>query len=262
MQFLAELRVYTTLSRHRNICAFLGCLEGLGLVLEYIDGYTLYDAIRSPPRPLTHERKVDYHNQLLAGLMHLHTHRLSHGDLSLTNVYITHAGEAIRLFDFGRSVSADSIFRSPDDEPVDPFAHLHAALTNSQDLRPPRRHAFSAPTSGPGHANLGGTLPAAPAEPQPQVEQIHPGTRPFAAPEVLRGECTDPLLADAYSFGMVLVCLDREESVDVKPWDQRKDLLPKGFLDRCVLFGASAAEYLRKFDSRRRLKSADEMVLS
>jgi hypothetical protein len=27
-QFLAELRVYTTVSRHRNITAFLGCLLG------------------------------------------------------------------------------------------------------------------------------------------------------------------------------------------------------------------------------------------
>jgi len=54
-----------------------------------------------------------------------------------------------------------------------------------------------------------------------QVEQIHPGTRPFAEPEVLRGECDDPRLADAYSFGMVLVCLDRCALVDVKPWDAR-----------------------------------------
>jgi hypothetical protein len=50
---------------------------------------------------------------------------------------------------------------------------------------------------------------------------------------------------------MILVCLDHEETVDVKPWDQRKDLLPKGFLDSCTLFGERAAEYLKKWDARR-----------
>ena len=76
---------------------------------------------------------------------------------------------------------------------------------------------------------------------------------------MLRGECQDPRLADAYSFGMILVCLDRCALVDVKPWDQRKDLLPKGFLDGCGVFGERAQEYLRKWPSRRRLVPEDEM---
>jgi len=53
--------------------------------------------------------------------------------------------------------------------------------------------------------------------PPKKVKQIHQATRPFAAPEVLRGECKDPLLADAYSFGMILVAIDRVEVVDLKP---------------------------------------------
>jgi len=48
-QFLAEPGVCTTVSRHRNITAFLGCLESVGIVLEYIEGRTLYEVIR--PRP-------------------------------------------------------------------------------------------------------------------------------------------------------------------------------------------------------------------
>jgi hypothetical protein len=50
---------------------------------------------------------------------------------------------------------------------------------------------------------------------------------------MLRGECQDPLLADVYSFGMIMVCLDRCESVDVKPWEQRKDKHPKDLFDGC-----------------------------
>ncbi|KNZ80863.1 CBL-interacting serine/threonine-protein kinase 17 [Termitomyces sp. J132] len=204
VQFLAELRVYTTLSHHRNICAFLGSLENVGMVLEYLDGRTLYDVIIARP-PLTELQKIDYHNQLLDGLTHLHSYGLSHGDLSLLNVQVVSPGDTIKLLDFGRSVSADSVYL-----------------------------------------------------PEPKVEQIHPGTRPFSAPEILRGECQDARLADAYSFGMILVCLDRCESVDVKPWEQRADQLPLGFFRGCVLFEQRAREYLRKYtEGRRRLKKED-----
>ncbi|EKM74649.1 hypothetical protein AGABI1DRAFT_116790 [Agaricus bisporus var. burnettii JB137-S8] len=233
VQFLAELRVYTMTERHRNICAFLGSLENVGMVLEYVDGRTLYDVIIARP-PMTREKKIDYHNQLLDGLTHLHSYRLSHGDISLLNIQVTYEVDTIKLLDFGRSVSADSIFKSPDDEPVDPFAFLD------------KRHMHSTPESYP-----------------VRIEQIHPGTRPFSAPEILRGECQDPLLADAYSFGMILVCLDRCESIDVKPWEQRKDKLPKDLFDGCEVFEERAREYLKKWnEGRRRLYKSDMISIS
>jgi len=224
-QFLAELRVYTTVSRHRNITAFLGCLENVGMVLEYIDGRTLYEVIRDSPT-LTRAQKIDFHNQLLDGITHLHSFGLSHGDLSLLNIQVTHSSDTIKLLDFGRSVSIDSIFVSPSEEPVDPFQHL---VQNGSSTAPLKK-----------------------------VEQIHPGTRPFAAPEVLRGECQDPLLADAYSFGMILVAIDRVEVVDLKPWEQRKDVVPDSLFDGCDVFEEDSRAYLRRCDSRRRL-SKDNM---
>lgn len=228
VQFLAELRVYTTLARHRNICAFLGSLENVGMVLEYLEGRTLYDVVIARPA-LTRTQKIDYHNQLLDGLTHLHSYRLSHGDLSLLNVQVTTPSDTIKLLDFGRSVSADSIYASPEDEPADPFDSLHRKT--------------SAPLI---------------KLPTPKFEQIHPGTRPFSAPEILRGECQDARLADAYSFGMILVCLDRCESVDIKPWEQRKDLLPKDLFEGCEIFEERAREYLKKSnDGRRRLLKED-----
>ena len=235
VQFLAELRVYTTVAHHRNICGFLGSLENVGMVLAFIDGRTLYDVIIERPA-LTTKQKIDYHNQLLDGLSHLHSYRLSHGDLSLLNVQVTKKTNTIKLLDFGRSVSADSVFKSPHDEPVDPFSYI------------PRKSATSAP---PPNSKL---LAA-------KIEQIHPGTRPFSAPEILRGECQDPLLADAYSFGMIMVCLDRCESVDVKPWEQRKDKLPKDLFDGCDIFEERAKEYLRKWDEGRRRLSRTDMIV-
>jgi serine/threonine protein kinase len=224
VQFLAELRVYTTVSRHRNIAGFLGCLENVGMVLECVEGRTLYDVVRARPIIST-EQKIDYHNQLLDGLTHLHSYGLSHGDLSLLNVQVTSPSDTVKLLDFGRSVAADSIYTSPEDDPVDPFDHR----PGEAPLKPSHR----------------------------RTEQIHPGTRPFSAPEVLRGECQDARLADAYSFGMILVCLDRGESVDCSPWEQRKDLLPKDLFDGCVVFEERARLYLRRWYERRRLLRAD-----
>ncbi|KAJ3730898.1 kinase-like protein [Lentinula guzmanii] len=228
VQFLAELRVYTTVQTHRNICTFLGSLENIGMVLEYIDGRTLFDVISVRPE-LTTRAKIDYHNQLLDGLTHLHSYGLSHGDLSLLNIQVTNSSDTIKLLDFGRSVSADSVYANPEAEPMDPFTLL-AKRTSIFSPLPPSK-----------------------------TEQIHPGTRPFCAPEILRGECQDARLADAYSFGLIIVCLDRCETVDLKPWDQRKDLLPKDLFEGCSVFADRARAYLQKWNARRMLIKEDRM---
>ncbi|KAI1795719.1 kinase-like protein [Ganoderma leucocontextum] len=245
-QFLAELRVYTTVTRHRNICAFLGSLENVGMVLEYLEGRTLYDAIRAHKDTLSRAQKVDYHNQLLDGLTHLHSYGFSHGDLSLLNIQVTHGSDTIKLFDFGRSVSADSVYASPDD-PYDD--EPPASPPPTAPLRMNSRFTPKTPTLPP-------ILPALTRK----VERIFPGTRPFSAPEILRGECTDARLADAYSFGMILVCLDRCDLVDVKPWDQRKDKLPKGFLDGLEVFGDRCPAYLKRCDQERRRLLPEDMM--
>jgi serine/threonine protein kinase len=221
-QFLAELRVYNQVAPHRNMPVFLGCLDGIGMVLEFLEGGTLYDHLKQYA-PLSHTRLCDFHNQLLDALTHLHAHGLSHGDLSLLNVQvIERCGElTLKLLDFGRSVAVNSVLVPPDGDPVDPWEHLNMD------------------------------------RPGPRVEQIHPGTRPFSAPEILRGECHDARLADAYSFGMVLVCLEQGFLVDVKPWDQRQDLYPKDLLNGCTLFGGRITQYLRRYDERRRLLRED-----
>ncbi|KAL5528383.1 hypothetical protein ACEPAF_7519 [Sanghuangporus sanghuang] len=228
-QFLAELRVYTTIGRHRNIVGFLGCLEGVGMVLECIDGRPLLDVVRSRPA-LTRERKIDFHNQLLDGLTHLHSFGLSHGDLSLLNVYVTKT-DTIKIIDFGRSVSADSIFVAPHEAPSDPFAFLQRSKTTGrlQPLHTRRR----------------------------KIEQIHLGTRPFTAPEILRGECVDARLADAYSFGVILVCLDQCLLVDCDPEEQMRDEIPAHFLEGCNLFRDRIVWYLQRLQWRRRLSKDD-----
>lgn len=252
VQFLAELRVYTTVTRHRNICAFLGALENVGMVIEYIDGRTLWDVIKDTERPLTRAKKIDYHNQLLDGLTHLHSFGLGHGDLSLLNIQVTWSSDTIKLVDFGRSVASDSVFASPDDD-----------LSSPPYSSPPMT-----PRSPPVNSRFAQRQPTMPFMAPPpyafqptsngrRIEQIHPGTRPFSAPEVLRGECTDPLLADAYGFGMVLACLDLQKHVDVPPWEQRKDKLPTDLLESLTIFRLQCERYLRKLDERCRVQKED-----
>ena len=104
------------------------------MVLKYIDGRTLYEVIR--PRPtLTRAQKIDFHNQLL-DITRLHSFRLSHGDLSLLNIQVTHSSDTIKLLDFGRSLSIYSIFVSPSDKPVDPFQNL---ARNGSGMAPLKR---------------------------------------------------------------------------------------------------------------------------
>lgn len=235
-QFLAELRVYTTVARHRNIVGFLGCLEGVGMVLEFVDGRTLLEVVRARPE-LTRELKIDYHNQLLDGLAHLHSYGLSHGDLSLLNIYVTKTG-TIKILDFGRSVAADSTLAAPDAAPADPFAFLARSKSSGR----PQSLRISTSLSNSKHR---------------KVEQIHRGTRPFTAPEILRGECEDGLLADAYSFGVILVCLDQCALVDCQPEVQVRDEIPDHFLDGCLVFRDRIIWYLQRFDRRRRLSAHD-----
>ena len=247
-QFLAELRVYTTVTRHRNITAFLGSVENVGMVLEYIDGRTLWDVISKEPEIMTRAQKIEFHNQLLDGLTHLHSFGLSHGDLSLLNIQVTHSANTIKLLDFGRSVSADSIYVNP-----------HEDLTEQQPAPPP---ILSRASSRFASSRAPTPTPPPPPVPYRRVEQIHPGTRPFSAPEVLRGECQDARLADAYSFGMILVCLDRCDHVDLKPWEQRKDVIPKGFLDGLDVFGDRCQEYLRRWDQGRRRLCPEDFIVN
>ena len=90
-----------------------------------------------------------------------------------------------------------------------------------------------------------------------EPEQIHPGTRPFTAPEILREECMDAILADAYSFGIILLCLDLDNLVDIDPKYQRED----GEIDttHCKIFVERIRGYTMPWRERRRILAQDSI---
>ncbi|KAG8903039.1 hypothetical protein FRB99_003809 [Tulasnella sp. 403] len=195
-QFLAELRAYQTAGPHKHIAALLGCLEGIGMVLEQVDGDTLFERVLKRNTPggkwddverVNTRLKVEWFNQLVEGLVHIHQHGLSHGDINSLNVLITHPTahppNIVKLIDFGRST-------------------------------------FYAPPGSPAH--------------YPQSEVPHPPAHPFAAPEILRGGKyvdkrtykripVDGRLCDAYSLGVLLWCLDEERLIEIDQAVQRKE---------------------------------------
>ncbi|KAG8824131.1 hypothetical protein FRC19_002454 [Serendipita sp. 401] len=116
IQFAAELRVYKKVGKNTGFVAYLGCVENLGMVLEWVEGPTLLDALRGPAppnrmtKPPPHKnpskkRRIKWHNQLVDALVHLHSFGLNHGDLSLLNIHVETRTDNIKLIDFGRSVS-------------------------------------------------------------------------------------------------------------------------------------------------------------
>ncbi|KZV88251.1 kinase-like protein [Exidia glandulosa HHB12029] len=96
-----ELRLLRTVRPHENIVRYFGVIEGVGTVLEYLDGPMLYTAInqRAYPGPV---QIVSWVNQCIRGLAHIHSYNLSHGDISSYNILIT-TDNVIKFIDFGRS---------------------------------------------------------------------------------------------------------------------------------------------------------------
>lgn len=304
-QFLAELRVYSALRcQHRNFPAYLGSLEGVGMVLECIEGTSLHQRLLEGP--LERSVKINMHNQLLDGLTYLHSFGLSHGDLSLLNVLVNRSG-TLKILDFGRSTSIASTFIPASDPPPEPdmsifgmspppgyYGHSqshpshHHYHQHFNHHRPPVPHRVSTqsiaiapdshitfqlggsrhpsytdrasptPTSNGTYASSGSTTIYQPPE-SLKKEQIHPGTRPFSAPEILMSQCTDPLLADAYSFGMILLCLDLGGLVSFEERRQIAWESPPGLAD-CSVFQERISWYVCETAKRRRLMVMDAIV--
>jgi len=98
-----EIRVLKLLS-HPSVAALYGTWTsssadagGLHLVLEYVDGGTLADALaRSPPRA----RIIELALQICVGLEYIHARNVVHRDLKPANIMLTKSG-AVKLVDFG-----------------------------------------------------------------------------------------------------------------------------------------------------------------
>jgi len=60
---------------------------------------------------------------------------------------------------------------------------------------------------------------------------------------------------------MILVTIDRVEVVDLKSWEQRKDVVPHSLFIGCEVFEERLRAYLKRWDLRRRLSKDDTMLV-
>lgn len=73
---------------------------GLGIVMEYIDGYTLAEFLAQNPSRKLRQRAVD---QLLDAVAYLHKKGIVHNDLKPENILISRVDNTLKIIDFGLS---------------------------------------------------------------------------------------------------------------------------------------------------------------
>ena len=88
---------------HPNIVRYISLTDD-GLLMEYIDGKTLTQALVDHPDYFHNEKNTDrILCQLLDAVAYLHSHQILHLDLKPDNVMITRIGHDVKLVDLGFS---------------------------------------------------------------------------------------------------------------------------------------------------------------
>jgi serine/threonine protein kinase/tetratricopeptide (TPR) repeat protein len=196
-RFLREARALSQLD-HPHICKIYDYVEGDDsdfLVLEYIEGRNLWDAIRSG---LDHSLKLAIAEQVADVLVAAHEKGVVHRDIKSTNVMLTEDGNA-KVLDFGLArlvqphVRSETVARGGD---LNPVARL--------EIEPAE---LEASTMGLIEA---GQLPLRePAAAESGLDSIRTrrgsvmGTPRYMSPEQSRGELATAA-SDMYSYGLML----------------------------------------------------------
>jgi serine/threonine-protein kinase len=196
-RLLREARALSKLE-HPNICRIHDYIESADvdlLVLEYIDGRTLHEAMyEKMPR----SEKLRIAIAIAEVLIKAHRAGIVHRDLKPENVMLTRTGE-VKVLDFGlarwlhrtRAKTGERDRNTPARLPVRAFAAPVAAGAMTEALVLPPDVYDSTPSSRPELATAVG---------------ITLGTPIFMSPEQARGESLTPA-SDMFSFGLLLQSL-------------------------------------------------------
>lgn len=86
-------------------------VAGPSLLMEYIDGCTLSEFLKTRPS-LAIRRKILY--ELLDAMRYFHSKQIIHRDLKPSNILITHNGNNVKIIDFGLSDADDyAVLKQP-----------------------------------------------------------------------------------------------------------------------------------------------------
>lgn len=99
-----EYRILEQLYGNEHVVRCVGWREdvevGPCIVMEYIDGETLTDYLKTNP---SNKEKKRILNELLDALAFIHKHQIVHNDLKPENILVTRNGHNVKLIDFGYS---------------------------------------------------------------------------------------------------------------------------------------------------------------
>ena len=97
-----EYKILEQLYGNEHIVRCIGWREdanvGPCIVMEYVDGETLTDFLKTHP---SNKEKKRILNELLDAVGFIHKHQIVHNDLKPGNILITHNGHNVKLIDFG-----------------------------------------------------------------------------------------------------------------------------------------------------------------
>lgn len=97
-----EYRILEQLYGNEHVVRCVGWREdaevGPCIVMEYVDGETLTDYLKTNP---SNKEKKRILNELLDALAFIHNHQIVHNDLKPENILITRNGHNVKLIDFG-----------------------------------------------------------------------------------------------------------------------------------------------------------------
>jgi serine/threonine protein kinase len=105
-----EYKIFEQLYGNEHVVRCIGWCEdaevGPCIVMEYIDGETLTDYLKTHP---SNKEKRRILNELLDAVGFIHKHQVVHNDLKPENILITHNGHNVKLIDFGYADSDSDI---------------------------------------------------------------------------------------------------------------------------------------------------------
>lgn len=105
-----EYKIFEQLYGNEHIVRCIGWCEdaevGPCIVMEYVDGETLTDYLKTHP---SNKEKKHVLNELLDAVGFIHKHQVVHNDLKPENILITHSGHNVKLIDFGYADCDSSI---------------------------------------------------------------------------------------------------------------------------------------------------------